>query len=77
MYWHRRRAGRVLEIDPSTGTSALIGDELPGGSDPTAIGLLFDGVSRTFRNKPCRVWRLYFAIGQLIKPVIERLAESC
>ena len=33
----------------------------------TAIGLMLDGAARTFWNKPPRVWRLYYAIDQLIR----------
>ena len=31
------------------------------------IGLMFDGIARIFRNKPFRVWRLYYAIDQVIR----------
>ena len=40
--------------------------EVETARDSTAIGLMFDGVARIFRNKPSRVWRLYYAIDQLI-----------
>ena len=41
--------------------------EVGTARDSTAVGFMFDGIARIFRNKPSRVWRLYYAIDQLIR----------